>query len=96
MPTAVYWRRSGSQAELLELAFTRGRGRTEVPDQTEMWSGCLLGGRSGSQLELLEMLSLLEGKRISDRDAGTGGEVDLRQRSWSWNWYLLEEELISA
>ena len=39
---------------------------------------------------------LLEGKWISDRDAGTGGEVDLRQRSWSWNWYLLEEELISA
>ena len=33
-----------------------------------------------------------EGKWISDRDAGTGGEVDLRQRSWNWNWYLLGEE----
>ena len=91
MPTAVYWRRSGSQAELLELAFTRGRGRTEVPDQTEMWSGCLLEGRSGSQLELLEMLFYwrgsgsqtemleLEEKWIPDRGLGAGTGICWRR-----------------
>ena len=86
-------------------------GEVDIRQRSLKWGNGICWRRSGSQTEVGEWYLLegewiqaravraavfLEGKWISDRPVGTGGEVDLRQRSWKWRkWYLLEEKWIS-